>query len=60
MSPDAHMISLNAKDGSIRWKIQIADVNKGYWSTAPPVIVGNHVIIGVGGDLDNLPMSSRP
>ena len=56
MSPDAHMISLNAKDGSIRWKIQIADVNKGYWSTAPPVIVGNHVIVGVGGDLDNLPM----
>jgi alcohol dehydrogenase (cytochrome c) len=56
MSPDAHMISLNAKDGTVRWQIQIADVNKGYWATAPPVIVGDHVIIGVGGDLDNLPM----
>jgi alcohol dehydrogenase (cytochrome c) len=56
LSPDAHMISLNAKDGTVRWQIEIADVHKGYWATAPPLIVGNHVIIGVGGDLDNLPM----
>jgi alcohol dehydrogenase (cytochrome c) len=55
MSPDAHMISLNAKDGSLRWKVEIADVNKGYWTTNAPLIVGNHVITGIGGDLDNLP-----
>ncbi|WP_252263523.1 acido-empty-quinoprotein group A [Paracidobacterium acidisoli] len=55
MGPDAHMISLNAKDGSVRWNVQIADVNKGYWTTEAPLIVGNHVIVGVGGDLDNLP-----
>ena len=55
MSPDAHMVSLNAKDGSVRWQIEIADVNQGYWTTEAPLVVGNHVIVGVGGDLDNLP-----
>jgi alcohol dehydrogenase (cytochrome c) len=53
-SPDAHLISLNAKDGKVRWNVQIADVEKGYWATEAPLIVGNHVLVGVGGDLDNL------
>ncbi len=53
-SPDAHLISLNAKTGKVRWIVEIADVNKGYWATMAPLIVGNHVIIGIGGDLDNL------
>ncbi|MGC1294994.1 MAG: PQQ-binding-like beta-propeller repeat protein, partial [Alloacidobacterium sp.] len=55
MGPDAHMVSLNAKDGTVRWNVTVADVNKGYWTTMAPLIVGNHVIIGVGGDMDNLP-----
>jgi alcohol dehydrogenase (cytochrome c) len=54
-TPDAHLISLNAKDGSVRWDKIIADVKKGYWSTTAPLVVRNHVIAGVGGDLDNLP-----
>src|SRR5947209_3836070 len=32
-TPDAHLISLNAKDGSVRWDKIIADVNRGYWTT---------------------------
>ncbi len=55
MGPDAHMVSLNAKDGSVRWIIPVADSSKGYWTTEAPLVVGNHVIAGVGGDLDNLP-----
>jgi alcohol dehydrogenase (cytochrome c) len=54
-TPDAHLISLNAKDGTIRWDKIIADVKLGYWSTMAPLVVRNHVIAGVGGDLDNLP-----
>jgi len=54
-TPDAHLISLNAKDGSVRWDKIIADVDKGYWSTMAPLVVKDHVIAGVGGDLDNLP-----
>ena len=56
MSPDAHLICLDAKNGSVRWKVEVADVEKGYWATNAPLIVGNHVITGMGGDLDNLPM----
>ena len=53
--PDAHLISLNAKDGKVRWNVQIADNDKGYWSTMSPLVVRNHVIVGVGGDMDNIP-----
>jgi alcohol dehydrogenase (cytochrome c) len=59
VSPDAHLVSLNAKDGKVRWIIELADVNKGYWATEAPFIVGNHVIVGVGGDMDNLPIFLR-
>jgi alcohol dehydrogenase (cytochrome c) len=52
--PDAHLVSLNANDGSVRWTVQVADVKKGYWTTMAPLVVGNHVIVGVSGDLDNL------
>jgi alcohol dehydrogenase (cytochrome c) len=54
-TPDAHLISLDAKDGKVRWDKVIADASRGYWSTMAPLVVKNHVIAGVGGDLDNLP-----
>ncbi len=54
MTPDAHLVSLNAKNGKVRWKVTVGDVNKGYWSTMAPLVVGNHVLVGVGGDLDNI------
>ena len=55
VTPDARLVSLDAKDGKVRWKKVVADVSKGYWSTMAPLVVGNHVIIGAAGDLDNLP-----
>ena len=54
LTPDSHLISLNAKDGTIRWDVVVADVKKGYWTTMAPLVVRNHVIIGVSGDFDNL------
>ncbi|HLY40067.1 MAG TPA: acido-empty-quinoprotein group A [Terracidiphilus sp.] len=54
-TPDCHLISLDAKDGHVRWDITYADVNKGYWATMAPLVVKNHVIAGISGDLDNLP-----
>lgn len=54
-TPDAHVISLDAKDGHVRWDKVIADTKKGYWSTMAPLVVKNHVIVGVGGDSDNIP-----
>jgi alcohol dehydrogenase (cytochrome c) len=54
VSPDAHLVSLNAKDGTVRWNVQVADVKKGYWTSMAPLVVGNHVIVGVSGDFDNI------
>jgi alcohol dehydrogenase (cytochrome c) len=54
LTPDAHLVSLNAKDGSVRWNVEVADVSKGYWTSMAPLIVGNHVLVGTSGDFDNL------
>jgi len=54
-TPDCHLIALNSKDGKVKWDIVIADFKRGYWSTNAPLIVGNHVMVGVSGDFDNLP-----
>ncbi len=54
LSPDAHLISLNSKDGSVRWNVQVADVTKGYWTSMAPLVVHDHVLVGVSGDFDNL------
>ncbi len=53
-TPDAHLVSLDAKNGKVRWNVVIADSNKGYWTTLAPLIVSNHVLVGVSGDFDNL------
>src|SRR5215471_2313172 len=54
-TPACHLIAFNAKDGKIKWDVIIADSNRGYWSTNAPLIVRNHVLVGVSGDFDNLP-----
>ena len=53
-TPDAHLISLEAKNGKVRWDVEIGDIKKGYWATMAPLVVRDHVILGVGGDLDNI------
>ena len=54
MTPDAHLICLNAKDGTVRWNVVVADSSQGYWTTMSPLVVRNHVMVGVSGDFDNL------
>jgi alcohol dehydrogenase (cytochrome c) len=54
-TPDAHLVCLNAKDGRVRWKIELADGKLGYFATMAPLVVGNHVIVGVSGDVTDVP-----
>lgn len=54
-TPDAHLVCLNAKDGSVRWITQLADPHLGYFSTMAPLVVRNHVIVGVSGDVTDIP-----
>src|SRR5437660_4060435 len=53
-TPDAHLISLDARDGKVKWNVVIADVKKGYWTTMAPLAVRDHIIVGTSGDFDNL------
>jgi len=53
-TPDCHMVSLNAKDGKVRWSVPIADPKLEYFCTMAPLVLNNHIVAGVGGDsLDN-------
>jgi alcohol dehydrogenase (cytochrome c) len=54
-TPDAQLVALDARTGRLKWKVPIADYKKGYWSTNAPLLVRNHLIVGVSGDFDNLP-----
>jgi alcohol dehydrogenase (cytochrome c) len=54
MTPDGHVISLDAKTGKLRWDVEVGSLEKGYWSSMAPLVIRDHVIVGVGGDLDNI------
>jgi alcohol dehydrogenase (cytochrome c) len=52
-TPDDYLVSLDAKTGKERWHKMIADVDQGYFATPAPIVVGNHVLVGVGNDIDS-------
>jgi len=54
-TPDNYLVSLDARTGKERWHVEIADVKQEYFSTPAPIIVGNHVIVGTGGDSLDVP-----
>jgi alcohol dehydrogenase (cytochrome c) len=55
MSPDGWFISLQAKNGKERWRKKVADEKMQYFTTTSTLVVGNHVIVGVGGDAMDVP-----
>jgi acido-empty-quinoprotein group A len=55
LAPDGWFICLDAKDGKERWKIEVADSRMQYFTTMATLVVGNHVIVGVGGDAMDVP-----
>ncbi|HMC75988.1 MAG TPA: acido-empty-quinoprotein group A, partial [Vicinamibacterales bacterium] len=54
-TPDSRLVAIDARTGRVKWNVEIADYKKGYWSTNAPLLVRNHLIVGVSGDFDNLP-----
>ncbi len=54
-TPDNHLICLDKDTGKVRWMVVIADVAQQYFSSAAPLLVGNHLIVGVGGDSLDVP-----
>ena len=51
-TPDDYLVALDAPTGKERWHKGIADLSQGYFSTPAPVVVGNHVLVGTGDDID--------
>jgi acido-empty-quinoprotein group A len=54
-TPDCNLVSLNILDGKERWHKPICDLEQMYYGSAAPLIVGNHVIVGVSGDDTDVP-----
>ena len=51
-TPDNYLVSLEAKTGKERWHVPIAELEQGYFSTPAPIVIGNHVLVGAGNDID--------
>ena len=54
-TPDNWLVALDANTGKELWKKNYADARKQYFSTSAPLVVKNHVIVGVGGDAMDMP-----
>src|SRR5689334_12256124 len=50
---DDWVVCLNAKNGKEVWKKEIASFDAQYFSSNAPMILGNHVIVGTGNDMDS-------
>ena len=51
-TPDNYLVALDANTGKEKWHVEIADFDQQYFSTAAPIVVDNHVLVGTGNDLD--------
>jgi acido-empty-quinoprotein group A len=54
-TPDAHLVCLDSKDGTARWIVELADPKLAYFSTMAPLVIRDHVIVGVSGDATDVP-----
>lgn len=55
LTPDGWFISLNASNGKERWRMPVADPKLQYFTTMAPMVIRNHVVVGVGGDAMDVP-----
>jgi len=51
-TPDNYLICLDAKTGKEKWHKEIASFAEQYFSTMAPIVIGNHLLVGTGDDLD--------
>jgi len=54
-TPDCNLVALNKEDGKLRWSKSFADIDQFYYCSTAPVVIGNHVIVGVSGDDMDIP-----
>jgi alcohol dehydrogenase (cytochrome c) len=49
VTPDAHLVALDARNGQAVWDVEFAAWQKGYGATMAPMIVKHNVVVGVSG-----------
>ena len=54
-TPDCHLLALDNRTGKEKWRTEICDLDQFYYASAAPLIVKNHVIVGVSGDDLDIP-----
>ena len=50
---DDWVVCLDARNGKEVWKHEIAPFDQQYFSSNAPMVLGNHVIVGTGNDMDS-------
>jgi acido-empty-quinoprotein group A len=55
LSPDNWLVALDSAKGKELWKKNFADPRKQYFSTSAPVVIKNHLLVGIGGDAMDMP-----
>jgi acido-empty-quinoprotein group A len=50
LGPDNWVICVESGTGKERWRKQIADARFQYFTTTAPLVIKNHLLVGVGGD----------
>ncbi len=54
-TPDCHLICIDAKTGKQVWDVELADPKFQYFATMAPLVVRDHIIVGVSGDATDIP-----
>ncbi len=49
---DNYVVCLEAKTGKEVWKKEIAPFDQQYFSSNVPFVIGNHILVGAGNDMD--------
>jgi alcohol dehydrogenase (cytochrome c) len=49
---DDWVVCLDASSGRVVWKKEIASFDQQYFSSNAPMVIGNHILVGTGNDMD--------
>jgi alcohol dehydrogenase (cytochrome c) len=49
---DDYLLKIDARTGKEIWRVELSPFDQQYFSSMAPIIIGDHVIVGTGNDLD--------
>lgn len=54
-TPDCNLVALDISTGKEKWHTSICNIDQMYFGSVPPMLVKNHLILGVSGDDMDIP-----